>query len=95
MTSHLHINCVNICLDIGCFMPANGESVSIACDPHIPVDISLPLLKRAPAVNTNTKQNGDGDCETPATKRIRHVEGLLLFSEDDVFTPLSITLILF
>ena len=63
-------------------MPANGESVSIPCDPHIPVDISVPLLKRAPAVSTCSEQGGDW--EAPATKRLRQIEGVLVFNDDEV-----------
>lgn len=33
-------------LGIDCFKPANGETVSIATQHNIPVDISLSLLKR-------------------------------------------------
>ena len=32
--------------DISCFMPANGETVSIKTTPIIPVDMSRSLFKR-------------------------------------------------
>lgn len=32
--------------DIDCYMPANGETVTMTTNPSVPVDISLNLLKR-------------------------------------------------
>lgn len=35
---------------IDCYMPANGETVSVTTNPSVPVDISLSLLKREMAL---------------------------------------------
>lgn len=35
---------------IDCYMPANGETVTVKTNPSVPVDISLNLLKREMAL---------------------------------------------
>uniref|UniRef100_A0A8C5Q8V2 Integrator complex subunit 11 n=1 Tax=Leptobrachium leishanense TaxID=445787 RepID=A0A8C5Q8V2_9ANUR len=44
---------------ISCYMPCNGETVSIPTNPNIPVDISLSLLKKESA------QSVGPDCKKP------------------------------
>ncbi|KAI1297236.1 Integrator complex subunit 11 [Halotydeus destructor] len=50
---------------LNCYMPANGESVSIPTDVAIPVDVSLPLLKRT--LHSAAGQNVD-----PKKPRLLH-----------------------
>lgn len=38
--------------DVNCYMPANGETVTLLTHPNIPVGISLGLLKREMALGT-------------------------------------------
>ena len=58
---------------IGCYMPANGESICIPCLPDIPIDISLQLLKRKEPVS---------DPLQPEPKRSKLVHGALVYTED-------------
>lgn len=50
-------------------MPANGETVTIATSPNIPVDISLGLLKRELTVGTVSVTNGGSFVEVARFKK--------------------------
>ena len=58
---------------ISCFMPANGETVFISTEISIPVDVSLPLLKRT-LCSTNSLEDGG--------KKAKILHGTLVMSND-------------
>ncbi|XP_067930415.1 integrator complex subunit 11-like [Watersipora subatra] len=61
---------------IDCYMPANGETVTIRTDCKIPVDVSLGLLKRAFA--------DSGANAVPAPKRSTAMNGVLVMDDSDL-----------
>jgi integrator complex subunit 11 len=60
---------------IPCFMPANGETISISTDMSIPIDVSVDLLKRTLA------DNSEGDCSD--SKRSKLIHGTLIMDAKD------------
>ncbi|KAF6038790.1 CPSF3L [Bugula neritina] len=61
---------------IECYMPANGETVTIETTCKIPVDISLKLLKRS--------FTDHGGSVEPAPKRSTLVNGVLVMDDSDL-----------
>ncbi|XP_048873429.1 integrator complex subunit 11 [Brienomyrus brachyistius] len=59
---------------ISCFMPANGETATIATNPSVPVDISLNLLKREAALGG----------PLPDSKKPRTMHGTLIMKDNSL-----------
>uniref|UniRef100_A0A673HJL4 Integrator complex subunit 11 n=1 Tax=Sinocyclocheilus rhinocerous TaxID=307959 RepID=A0A673HJL4_9TELE len=60
--------------NIGCYMPANGETTSVVTNPSVPVDISLNLLKREMALGG----------PLPDAKRPRTMHGTLIMKDNSL-----------
>jgi len=58
---------------IDCFMPANGETCTITTKPDIPVEISLPLVK---------KEETEYDLQPPDPKRQRLLHGVMIMKDN-------------
>lgn len=54
-------------------MPANGETCTITTNPDIPLDISLPLLK---------KEEAEYDQQPPDPKRQRLIHGVMIMKDN-------------
>lgn len=61
---------------VDCFMPANGETVSIDTKVSIPVDVDLKLLKRTLEYTNNVS----GDCDP---KRLKLLHGTLVMTNSN------------
>ncbi|XP_023690949.1 integrator complex subunit 11 [Paramormyrops kingsleyae] len=59
---------------VSCFMPANGETATIATNPSVPVDISLNLLKREAALGG----------PLPDSKKPRTMHGTLIMKDNSL-----------
>lgn len=60
---------------VGCFMPANGESITVETKPLISVEMPLSLLKR-------TMAQKDETADLLSSKRSKRFHGVLVISED-------------
>lgn len=63
---------------VKCFMPANGETISITSVGNVPVDMSLSLLSRK---HDTSSSSSLGDC-IPRPKKSRLMEGALVIKDN-------------
>ncbi|CAG0892335.1 unnamed protein product [Cyprideis torosa] len=68
---------------VDCYYPANGETVKISCEPPIPLQVSLPLVKQS--LHDEEKQEearAKGLLDMRDTKRVHKLSGVMTMSKD-------------